>query len=192
MYRLTRSLKAFLRDDRGLILVEGMLMMPLLIWAFIALMVYWDLFRTMNVTQKAAYSIADLLSRQSVVTTNFVDGLQEVADFLAPESPDVRMRITSMQYDAGEDEYVWLWSLSPGGKVAVHDQGSIQDLRPLIPIMDDLDSVIIVETWVDYEPDFDTGTLNFAPGVEGQTFTQFIVTRPRNRRVCLDGTNTCV
>jgi hypothetical protein len=56
-----------------------------------------------------------------------------------------------------------------------------------------MESVTLVETWVDYQPDFDTGVLNFAPGVQGQTFDQFIVTRPRNdRRVVLSGqSHTC-
>jgi hypothetical protein len=62
----------------------------------------------------------------------------------------------------------------------------------MIPVLDNTESVIIVETWVDYAPDFDIGVLNMAPGLGGQTFTQFIVTKPRTKEVCLDGTAGCV
>ena len=86
-----------------------------------------------------------------------------------------------------------MWSrTSGGGTIAPYDTDDIQDLRDAIPLMDNLQSVIIVETWVDYEPDFDLGVLSFAPGITDQTFTQFVVTFPRRRRVCLDGTSTCV
>jgi len=91
----------------------------------------------------------------------------------------------------GDDTYVLLFSRSPGGAVIPHTQVTIQDLHDRIPEMDDLDSVIIVETWVDYSPEFDIGVLNFGPGLQDQTFTQFIVTRPRTRRVCLDGSPGC-
>lgn len=192
MKSFRNSLRSFAKDESGVLLAEFLLLVPFMIWGFVALFVYWDVFRTINVTQKAAYSIADLLSRQAVVTTNFVDGLENVLTFLTPGTQDVRLRITSLEYDAGDDEYDLLFSRSPGGKVPEHDQASIQLLKPQIPTMDDLDSVIIVETWVDYVPSFDTGLLNLTPGVDNQTFTQFIVTRPRTRRICLEGTPGCV
>ena len=111
------------------------------------------------------------------------------------------MRITSFEFDEGttiqtawdaDDQYVLLFSRSPGGAVIAHTQATIQDLQPYIPEMDDLDSVVLVETWVDYTPDFDIGVLAYGPGLQDQSFSQFIVTRPRTRRVCLDGSPGCV
>ncbi|MFN4129929.1 MAG: TadE/TadG family type IV pilus assembly protein [Paracoccaceae bacterium] len=192
MKSFRNSLRSFAKDESGVLLAEFLLMVPFMIWGLMALFVYWEVFRTINVTQKAAYSIADLLSRQAVVTTNFVDGLENVLDFLTPGTQDARLRITSLEYDAGNDEYVLLFSRSPGNTMPEHDSVSIQELRSKIPTMDDLDSVVVVETWVDYNPSFDTGVLNLTPGVSNQTLTQFIVTRPRTRRVCLDGTPGCV
>jgi len=187
MNRLKKSLRSFARDESGVLLAEALILMPMLIWGFLALVVYWDLFRTINTSQKAAYSIADLLSRQGVVNNQFVDGLENVLAFLTPGSPEPRMRITSMEYDSVNDQYDLLFSRSPGDKVATHSQATIQTLRPRIPVLDNMESVIIVETWVDYSPAFDTGVLNFAPGVGNHTFAEFIVTRPRNwRRICLE------
>lgn len=183
---MTNSFKRFLKDESGVLLAEALILLPLLIWGFLALFVYWDVFRTMNVTQKAAYSISDLLSRQAIVTPAFVDGMQDVLNFLTFGAPQSKLRITSLQYNGVTDKYELLFSRSPGGKMTAHTNATIQDLKTRIPIMSSLDSVIVVETEVDYSPSFDTGVMNVASGVTDQTFTQFIVTRPRFwRRVCL-------
>ena len=201
MYRFRHSIRSFAKDESGLLLFEFLLLLPMMIWGFLALFVYWDVYRTINTSQKAAYSIADLLSRQVVVTTNFIDGLQQVLAFLTPGAEESRMRITSFEMDEGtvilpawdaDDSYVLLFSRSPDSAVLAHTQTTIQNLQPFIPEMDDLDSVVIVETWVDYTPDFDIGVLAYGPGLQDQSFSQFIVTRPRTRRVCLDGTPGCV
>ena len=183
---MINSIKRFLRDESGLLLAEALILLPLLIWGFMALFVYWDVFRSINVSQKAAYSISDLMSRQAVVTPQFVDGMQDVLNFLTAGSPQAKLRITSLQYNGATDQYELLFSRSPGGKMAAHTQATIQNLRSRIPVMSTLDSVVIVETEVDYNPSFNTGVLNVAAGVTAQTFTQFIVTRPRFwRRVCM-------
>ena len=67
------SIRAFAKDESGILLAETLILLPLLIWAFLALFVYWDAFRTINVSQKAAYSIADLMSRQGEIKQPFID-----------------------------------------------------------------------------------------------------------------------
>jgi hypothetical protein len=201
MQRFRHSLRAFLRDESGVLLAEALILLPMLIWGFLALIVYWDVFRTINIAQKAAYSIADTLSRQTVVTQAFVDDLDNVLTFLTPGTPSSEMRITSFQLDEGstnlpgfdgDDNYCMLFSrvvgATSGSPRVPHDEASLEALTSQIPDLANLESVVLVETWVDYVPDFDTGVLNFTPGVTNQTFTQFIVTRPRNdRRVVLAG-----
>jgi Flp pilus assembly protein TadG len=206
MNRFRRTIRAFLKDESGVLLAEALILMPLLIWGFLALVVYWDLFRTINVTQKAAYGIADALSRQTIITTAFVDDIDELMAFLTPGAPASEMRITSFQMNEGatvavgfdsNDSYCLLFSrvirARTSSTLTPHTPTTLKALTSRIPDLDNLESSILVETWVDYVPDFDTGVLNFAPGVQGQTFTQFIVTRPRNdRRVVLDGqAHTC-
>jgi hypothetical protein len=200
MIRIRTSVRRFLQDESGVLLAEALILLPILIWGFLALAVYWDLFRVMNVSQKAAYSIADLLSRQGVVTEDFIAGQKNILEFLTPGANGSRLRITSLQMSEGpntpanpifdgNDDFCLIFSRSSDNILAPPlKQSELKDLAPSIPNMDDLESVVIVETWVDYSPDFDTGVLNAAPGVPAETFTQFIVTRPRNwRRVTLDG-----
>ncbi len=202
MTRFRNSLREFQKDETGVLLAEALILMPILIWAFVALVVYWDLFRVMNTSQKAAYSIADLMSRQGVVNETFVAGTQEILSFLTPGAVGSQMRITSLELDEGlvvkpefdaDDKYVLLFSRSTTGSLTKpaptpHTTATIQPLSTSIPDMNGLESIVLVETWVDYEPDFDIGVLNAAPALQNQTFYEFIVTRPRNwRRVCLLG-----
>jgi len=198
MSRLKASIRAFAADQSGVMLAESLVTLPLLIWSFIALFVYWDVYKTINTAQKAAYSIADLLSRQESVTDEFVEGLSDILTFLTPTSPETRLRVTSIEFDEGtdiedavfdgDDHFHLLFSCSSNGVVAPpHTDVTIQALEPQIPILDDLGTVIIVETWTEFQPAFDIGVLNTAPGLTDQTFTNFIVTAPRQRRVCLEG-----
>lgn len=202
MQKIKHSLVKFLRDESGLILAEALIMLPLLIWALVAMFIYWDVFRTINVTQKAGYSIADLLSRQrDVMTLNFANGLQNIMDFLTPGGHPVVMRITSLECtapngnnncDATNGSYKLLFSFSPGAKVTGLTQTDIQAWKAVkIPTLVNGESVFVVETSVAFKTKMQTVLAGLLINVNNQTFGDFIVTRPRNRRLCLEGTNTC-
>ncbi len=202
MHTLKRRLVTFLRDEDGLVLVEGLIMLPILIWALVAIFVYWDVFRTINITQKATYSIADLLSRQrDTIPTNFANGLQEVIEFLTPGGHPVKMRITSFECNAptgakvcnaSGGSYKLLFSKSPGDKVPSLTQTQIQAWKGTkIPTLNNLESVFVVESTVEFKAQLPMVLAGLLIGVEDQTFGEFIVTRPRHRRLCLQGTTTC-
>jgi hypothetical protein len=194
MNRLKRHFTAFLRDENGVILAEALILMPFLVWTFVAMFVYWDVFRTINAVQKAGYGIADLLSRQGIVQESYIANLEKVLNFLAPGSPNTEMRITSMYYDADVNKYFLYFSRSTSGLVPPLTNADLQVLKNnnRIPTMDHKDSVIIVETFVEFVPKLNTGVFNIAPMVTGKTFGDFIVTRPRNRYVCIATMANCV
>ena len=205
MRALKHRFATFLRDEDGLILVEGLIMLPLLIWALVAMFIYWDVFRTINVTQKAAYSVADLLSRQrDTIPTSFANGLQKVVDFLTPGGHPVRMRITSFECNSPtgtqaeqicngtRGTYKLLFSFSPENKVSSLTQANIQGWKGTkIPTLVHGESVFVVETEVEFKAQLPTMLAGLLIGVQDGTFGDFIVTRPRNHRLCLEGTTTC-
>jgi hypothetical protein len=207
MRKLKHRFATFLRDEDGLILAEGLIMLPLIIWALVAMFIYWDVFRTINVTQKAAYSIADLLSRQrDTIPTAFKDGLQEVADFLTPGGHPVKIRITSLECNAptglkicnyANGSYRLLFSKSPGNLVPELTETSIQRWKGTtatngrIATLNNLESVFVVETTVEFKAQLQTVLAGLLVNVTDQTFGEFIVTRPRHRRLCIEGTTTC-
>ncbi|MBS3980358.1 MAG: hypothetical protein KGZ77_11290 [Rhodobacteraceae bacterium] len=201
MRKPIQRFKAFLRDEDGLILAEGIVMMPLIIWALVAMFIYWDVFRTVNVTQKAAYSVADLLSRQrDDIPLAFANGLQNVVNFLTPGGHAVAIRITSFECvsptalvcDANRGSYRLLFSMSPQNKATPLTQAAIQGWRGTrVPRMNAGESLFVVETEVRFQTQMKTVLAGFLVGVDDGTYGQFVVTRPRNRRLCLAGTSTC-
>ncbi|MFM7335878.1 MAG: hypothetical protein ACKO1H_15980 [Tabrizicola sp.] len=201
MRKLKHRFTAFLRDEDGLILAEGLLMLPLVIWAMVAMFIYWDVFRTINITQKAAYGVADLLSRQKAdISPAFADGLQEVMDFLTPGGHPVRMRITSFECVAPTGNGCWptngsyklLFSYSPESKITGLTEANIQSWRNgRIPVLNNGESVYVVETEVAFKAQIQTAIAGFMIGVDDAKYGQFIVTKPRHRRLCLQGTTTC-
>jgi hypothetical protein len=202
MRMLKHKIATFLRDEDGLILVEALIMLPLLIWALVAMYIYWDVFRTINVTQKAAYSVADLLSRQrDVIPTTFASGLQNVMDFLTPGGHPVKMRITSLECasptgtqvcNKTTGSYKLLFSYSPGNKIVPLTQANIQAWKGVrVPTLNNGESVFVVETAVAFKAQLQSVIAGLLVNVNNATFGEFIVTRPRNRRLCLQGTTTC-
>lgn len=180
MNALSRQIRHFRRNEDGLVMTEFLIMLPLLVWTFMALFIYWDAFRTINQAQKAAYSIADVISRQREINLTFVNGMQTVGEYLTNDATNVSVRITAVVYDLDEDKHTVVYSRSPANKMPQLTDTSMIALKPRIPIMADMDSVVIVETEVAYDPAFDVG-------ITDHTFDNFIVTRPRyDRCVSLD------
>jgi hypothetical protein len=203
MRNLKHRFFAYLRAEDGLVLAEALIMLPLLIWGLVAMFNYWDVFRTINVTQKAAYSIADLLSRQkNTIPLAYASGLKNIMTFLTPGGHPVKMRITSFECvnttdpekdcNAARGSYKLLFSYTPDAGVTPLTQANIQAWKAdRIPTLTNGQSVFVVETSVEFQTQIKTAIAGLMVGVTDNTFGTFIVTRPRHRRLCLEGTTTC-
>jgi hypothetical protein len=208
MRNLKRRFITYLRAEDGLVLAEALIMLPLLIWGLVAMFNYWDVFRTINVTQKAAYSIADLLSRQkNTLPLAYASGLKNVMTFLTPGGHPTKMRITSFECvspalptqpgvsqpcNASTGSYKLLFSYSPDTGVTALTEANIQAWKTdKIPTLTNGQSVFVVETSVEFKTQIKTAIAGLLVGVTDNTFGTFIVTRPRHRRLCLEGTTTC-
>lgn len=178
---LQRRLARFGREEDGVILAEFLVLLPVLVWAFLATFVYWDTFRTINEAQKASYAVADMISRQKTeVTTALVNGLDEAMEMMMTDAGEVRVRLTSVQYSTA-GLYVVLFSRSADGVLTGLNTAAVTALSAQIPLIAPLDSVVILETEVPFTPAFDIG-------ISDKTFRNFVVTRPRSLlRICLSG-----
>jgi Flp pilus assembly pilin Flp len=196
MLHLKAKFRSFLRDEDGVVLAETLLILPFLVWTLVALFVFWDVWRTINIGQKAAYSIADLLSRQEdPVDPTFIANMENVVEFLTPGAPQRAFRVTSFEYDETADEYCLLFSATTNPIAAPEmTKPQIQQWRAedKIPTLMDRESVFVVESWVSIAPQFDTGVLNIGPSLEAATYGEFIVTSPRHRRLVLVGNTNCL
>ena len=173
LLRLKTRLGRFGRDETGTVVAEAVIVLPLFLWAYIALFVYWDAFRSLNTVQKSAYTISDMISREKLgKTTAYIDGVKKVREYLIDENQTARLRVTEVTKSAVDNKFKVHWSRSPGNAMPPLTTASLQNYAYEIPDMSPGDYVIVVEVQVDYKPTFDIGMPN-------EVFKEFIVTRPR-------------
>jgi Flp pilus assembly protein TadG len=182
-YSPLKSLKSalwrFARREDGVIMAETVIILPMLLWSFLAMFVYWDSFRALNTAQKASYTISDMISREMVpVNDAYVTGMRNVMQYQLDVGQVPRIRVTSVRFSQANNRFEVHWSRTTATTVSALTTATLQGLSSRIPRMSDGDYVVIVETWVDYAPGFNVG-------LDSTVMQQFIVTRPRFvPRVC--------
>ena len=79
MSRLHRLTHRFRRDEAGTLMAEAVLVLPFMLWSYLALFVYWDSYRAVNTVQKAAYTVSDMISRERTsVTEAYIVGMDSI------------------------------------------------------------------------------------------------------------------
>lgn len=173
MFSPIALIRRFGRSETGSVMAETVIVLPILLWSFLALFVYWDSFRSMNTVQKAAYTVSDTISREMItLPSSYFDGLRNVMDFMIDSDQDVRMRVTSFTYNEAALQYEVMWSYSPGSALPELTTAMLQLVKHRLPNMADADYATILETQVDYQP-------AFRVFMDDLTLQQFIITRPR-------------
>lgn len=167
---------AFRDNEDGTTLVEAVLVLPALLWAFLALFVFWDGYRSFNVVQKASYTMADLISRTNLTKTldaTYINGLKSTMAYLLDPDQTSTMRVSSIQWLTASNSYVVKWSYSPSNSLPAYTTANLPaNVKARIPVMADGNYITLVETHVPYNPVFDVG-------LNATTINQFIVTRAR-------------
>ncbi|WP_371059987.1 TadE/TadG family type IV pilus assembly protein [Rhodosalinus sp. 5P4] len=166
-------LRCFLDETRGSLTVEAVILMPIILWAFSATYVFFDMFRQNSVTHKAAFTIGDMLSRETLeITPTYLDNTLTLFDMLTDgelENPGVRVSV--VRWDEDTQSYDLRWSQSRGGAGELTPD-QVADWDGVLPSMVDEEQIILVQTWADYNP-------LFRVGIGQQQFETFVFTRPR-------------
>ena len=175
---LTRLLKSrfkrFAQDNSGSITVEFVLAMPILFWSFMAAYVFFDGYRQSAVNLKAAYTISDLVSREtSFIDDDYIDSMRNLLQRMtdASSSGDVTMRISVIRWDQDDDRYYLDWSANRGFSEELTN-ANLNDLKDRLPTMPDNERVILVETNNVFVPLFNIG-------MDDINLSNFVFTRPR-------------
>lgn len=170
---MRKFLSKFWREENGAITVEAVIAVPFVALAFFAVYVFFDVYRVNTASQKAAYIVADTVSRQTLpVNATFIAGLNELHDTLARTRNETTMRVSSIGWDDEDERYVAIWSVNTGMSPILTDaevNGTMADSLPRIP---QGETFVLVETAVAYTP-------LFRVGIPATTFRQAIATRPR-------------
>ncbi len=137
---LSAHLRQFREDHHGSMTVELIIVIPILIWAYLATIIFFDAFRARTEAQSAALNIADLISRQTnTITVAYLEGLNDVYDALTFRTRQTRLRISSISYSETLDDYVVLWSWGTRGLPALTSLDSVNlDPGLLDPELSDL------------------------------------------------------
>lgn len=188
--KIKTALRGFSRNEDGLASAEMILMLPIYLFCIIGTFTFWDAYDVVNRSQKAAYSVSDLVTRKlDEVTEAEVNGMFAALQYMMGPSLPVRTRITSVFYSEPRNRYEVLWSRSsyPGTPRLTTD--TLPTLQNHLPVMYDGDALIVVEANVEFEPVLSAAgwAMN---NIEGGTLRHVIVTRPRFlMKVCMQGVN---
>ena len=170
---LSYVLHRFARDEKGSLVVEAVMVLPALIWAYAGLFAYWDAYRSINTVQKASYTISDLISRsQTSVNDAYLGGMRTAMNTMLAGDQAGDIRVTSYRWSGPRDRYEVIFSRSPNNAMAPLNNSNLASLSDRLPTMSDGDSAVLVETRIPYTPPV-------AFGLTPAVLEQFIVTRPR-------------
>ena len=152
--------------------MEFILSVPIIFWAFAATFVFFDGYRQSSVNLKAAYTISDLISRETgLVTDTYIDSMHSLLQLLTGAQSPTILRVTIIRWDEEDDRYYVDWSANRGfaGPLADDDMA---DIKNRLPAMPDDERVILVETQNTFRPLYKIGMGEI-------DLENFVFTRPR-------------
>ncbi|MFT6456845.1 TadE/TadG family type IV pilus assembly protein [Pseudophaeobacter arcticus] len=170
---LIRRLRAFSRNTEGTVTVEFALYVPLLLWLFAAIYTYFDAFRQETVNLKAAYTISDLISRETTtLNETYIDSMYKMSQLLIRSESAITLRISVVRWDEDNNRYYVDWSKVRGESLTAWTDATISAVEDDLPTMPDEERVILVETRNEMSPAFRVGL----PELD---INNFVFTRPR-------------
>lgn len=186
-HTLIRFAQRLRRDETGSMAVEGVLSVLLLMgWMIVALQ-FFDGYRVKALNTKAAYTIADLLSREKyTVGPTYVEEMKKVFNYVTDARGASWIRVTGIKWNDSQKKFVVLFSHATDGKQA-YTTDALQSEAKRIPAMPASDMAIIVETSMNFDPLFGIGDKALEMGRKTTSIglgsniwmSNFVVTRPR-------------
>lgn len=184
-----KKLKAFRDDESGTLSIELLLIVPMLTWALVSVIVYFDAFRAQYYSERANETIADMISREeNAITPEFLVGVDGVLRNLTSIDSSPEFRITIVGYTQLDDAYRIIWSRGQGAGIDVDNVAvPIIDTSSL-PQLSDGEHVILFSTRISYSMPIDPGFGFFSgTGLDEQVFARTTVVAPRSiQLVCWD------
>ncbi|WP_421703603.1 TadE/TadG family type IV pilus assembly protein [Aliiroseovarius sp.] len=178
---LRNRTRAFCRDEDGSMTVEAVMILPFLLWAFLATFTYFDVYRAKNLALKANYAISDLLSRENTpIDMNYLLGIEDIYTYLTQGGDPAWVRVTVVRCteDCTDEAVRTLdvgWSKATDGLAALTDEQVQETYADVIPLLAEGDWVTMVETMAGYEPPFSV----YLTGIRPRDMRDIVLTRPR-------------
>lgn len=189
-------LKRFAQNLSGSVSVEAIIMLPILLWLVAAMAVFVDVFRTKSAMDKAAFTISDVLSRETnAITPEYLTNVRSLFEELAgvednsasvrvslvewgvadvtagAETPDSEHTDGEHVIDGGDtpqetatgSDINWelqiAWSEERGDAFYPLTSDDLTDIEAFLPEFAKTDTLILVETYYNYQPLYDIGLM---------------------------------
>jgi len=168
-------LKRFIRKEGGSITIESVIILPMLLWSVFASYTFYDSYRQSARNIKAAYAVADVLSRErNAVTKSYIDTMHNLMESMVSTRAPVSMRVSYVIYEEPRDGHRVLWSCVRGTTYPQLTTANADFLKEALPTMPNGGSMIIVETVNTYRAPFNIGF-----GFDDYDMGNFVFTHPR-------------
>jgi len=165
--------QAFRRDTDASVSIEFAFYLPALLFIFAAIYTYFDAFKQESANLKAAYTISDLISRETnAINNDYIDSMHNLTKLLIRSDSSVSLRISVIRWDEDDDRYYVDWSVIRGSELTAWTDTTVINVEDDLPNMPDQERVILVETQNDVNAAFQIGL----PDME---IYNFVFTRPR-------------
>lgn len=165
-------LRRFRDAEDGVMAVEAVVVIPFLVWSFLALFALTDVYRSQHANTTSSYTIVDALSRETeAVNAAYIEGLNNLHTQMTRARAATKMRATHVWFDGGDNQLEVRWSYGTGELPAL-TTATLSEISARIPTLSNGESVIVVETWMPYSPIVDYL-------VEDLNIYKLVVSRPR-------------
>lgn len=156
---LKSHLREFAEDTRGTAMVEAVITLPLLFLGLSAMFEFFEVHRFQSTRDKATYTVADMISRENdVINDVYMDNVLVLFNEIADDYGSNQIRVSVIDYDGENDEYSVVWSEIRGtGIMSALEDANVRTDHDNLPILDDGEQVILVESEAEYNTIFDVG-----------------------------------
>lgn len=163
-------LKTFRNDSSGSVTVEAVIVLPLLVLILVATLVFNDMYGFKNVRQKATFTVADMISRETQpITAGYLDGAMDLFDTMTTNNGTNALRVSQVRYDGVSDSFSVDWSQVRGaGSLSAWTNADVQGAHGWLPALTDGERVLVVDSTAQYQSVFDVG--QGQPDVEARVF----------------------
>ncbi|MGR3323056.1 MAG: TadE/TadG family type IV pilus assembly protein [Pseudooceanicola sp.] len=169
---LARLGRRFARDTRGNVAIEAVILLPILFWAYLAMFSYFDMLRQQTLNEKASFTIADMLSRETdAINDTYVTNAHTLFKTMIRSDESSVLRVSVLRWNEDDDRFEVDWSEARGTSTVISDDvaAGMTDKLPTVP---GGERVILVETWTTYQIPFKIGMQDFE-------INSFTFVRPR-------------
>jgi Flp pilus assembly pilin Flp len=162
----------FARDEKGSASIEAMIMVPLIFTVLLTVFTLSDLFRQHSMHQKAANTIGDMISRETLpIDADYLDGAHGLFDTLTRDPQDSAFRVSVVRWNNTNTRFQLDWSQARGGIQPLRNN-EVRNWIDRLPQLLHNERIIIVETSANYQGPMDIG-------LGERKIVNFVFTRPR-------------